>query len=323
MSVFYSDSTVTLHRGDALEVLRGLPDGSVDCVVTSPPYYGLRDYGSDSQIGLEPTVAEYVDALVDVFSQVYRVLSDRGTLWLNLGDSYAGSNKGRNADGSHSAHVGGLEASNRGAVEGRLDLGAGDLPRKNLLGIPWRVAFGLQDAGWVLRNEIIWEKPNAMPSPVSDRLTVKHESVFLFSKSPEYFFDLDPIKVPVSSSPRALSFARASKEAQHPSGSGLQHRQNRVSGVSEFRNPGDVWKIPTSGFSGAHFATFPLDLPLRCISAGCVPSGVVLDPFSGSGTTGLAAAQLGCRYIGIDVNEEYLELSLQTRLSQPALVEVV
>ena len=323
MSLYYQDDQTVLHHGDAASVLATLPDGSADCIVTSPPYFGLRDYGVDGQIGAEASPAEFVAAMAAVFREARRVLADDGTLWLNLGDSYSSGARTSYADtGKASGRIGTTRQPS-------------SLPGKNLLGIPWRVAFALQDDGWILRNDIIWAKPNAMPESVTDRLSGRHEHLFMLSKSPRYWFDLDPIREPVvTERAQALSWARDSKEADVPGQSMRQHRSTReaytgtnvrVTGERHRskhdlgRNPGDVWAVPTQPFAEAHFATMPPALAERCILAGCKPHGTVLDPFSGSGTTGYAAAKHGHRYIGIDLNAEYLDLSLRTRLAQPAL----
>lgn len=329
--VHYTDDMLTLLVGDAAAALATLPPRSVGCVVTSPPYYGLRDYGGHpDQIGLEASPAEYVAALGRVFAEVHRVLADDGTLWLNLGDSYATRAKG----------TGGADAS---TLDGRLDLKRparwgfpADRPDKNLLGIPWRVAFALQDAGWYLRNAVVWHKPNAMPESVRDRLATRHETIFLLTKSPRYWFDLDPIREPLAR-PEALDEGivfgglnggegkvggSARRGGGHRSvygnvppghrqpkngGPGPHHRDSHSRG----RNPGDVWSIPTTPFAEAHFATFPIRLPLRCIQAGCRPGGTVLDPFAGAGTTLLAAQQLGHPAIGVDVNADYAAMALR------------
>ena len=318
MTTYYQDAHVTLHHGDALGVLTDLPDRSVDCIVTSPPYFGLRDYGVDGQIGAEPSPGEFVAALVAVFREARRVLADDGTLWLNLGDSYvhkkASGPQGR--DGERATRT--FTADAAGGWSG--------LPDKNLLGIPWRVALALQDDGWTLRNEIIWHKPNAMPESVADRLSNRHEHLFLLTKQPRYWFDLDPIREPRSE----VSIKRATP---HRSPAGKAAREGlpyagiaspQTLALSQMmhdggRNPGDVWTIATQPFTEAHFATMPPTLAERCIQAGCKPGGTVLDPFSGSGTTGLAAARHGRRYVGIDLNADYLDLSLRTRLAQPSL----
>lgn len=326
MTVYFSDDSVTLHHGDALDVLCTLPDGSVDCCVTSPPYYGLRDYGSEGQYGLEASPAEYVETMRAVFTEVRRVLAADGTLWLNLGDSFVstGGSGGRMASNLGTQVLDRPEARDPAKL-GRWNKDWGGLANKNLLGIPWRVAFALQDDGWILRNDIIWAKPNAMPESVTDRLSTKHEHVFLFAKSARYAFNLDAIR---ESHTTADRFAhRAPNLAPRkwlPANDGAVANNNRSGGdgvgFSEAgKNPGDVWSIPTAPFAAAHFAVMPQALAARCISAGCKDGGTVLDTFSGSGTTGLAAARLGRRYVGIDLSSDYLDLSIKTRLAQPGL----
>lgn len=275
MSVYYSDPSVTLHHGDALDVARTLPDESVDCIITSPPYYRLRDYGENGQYGREATPMQYVGRLADLFGELWSVLDDGGVLWLNLGDTY-------------------------------------DQDR-NLLGVPWMVASRLQHDGWTLRNDVIWSKPNAMPEAVTDRLSNRHEHLFLLTKGRNYWFDLDPIRVQYSGDRAPSRRARTGRVNKENSATGAW------SGEHVGRNPGDVWEVPTQPFPGAHFATMPVRLAERCIQSGCPPHGLVLDPFSGSGTTGLAAARHGRRYIGIDLNADYLDLSLRTRLAEPGL----
>ena len=304
---YYSDESVTLYHGDSLAVLRELPDQSVDCCVTSPPYFGLRDYGSEGQYGLEASPAEYVETMRALFSEVRRVLTDDGTLWLNLGDTYY-SGKG--------AAVGPdkKQPARRGYVRPVDKSGADWAKPKSLLGIPWRVAFALQDDGWILRNEIIWSKPNAMPESVTDRLSSRHEHLFMLTKSRRYWFDLDPIREPHVSEPgREGSNYMRGQKAMRPVG------PNSGAYSEGGRNPGDVWSIATQPFPGAHFAVMPPELARRAVVAGCKPGGVVLDPFSGSGTTGLVAQQNGRRYVGIDLSAEYLDLSLRTRLQQGVL----
>lgn len=299
MTHYYQDEHVTLHHGDAHDVLQRLVPASVDCIITSPPYFGLRDYGVDGQIGAESSPGEYVARMVDLFREARRVLADDGTLWLNLGDSYA--------SGSRTAYA---------------------LPGKNLLGIPWRVAFALQDDGWILRNDIIWSKPNAMPESVTDRLSNRHEHLFMLAKSRRYWFDLDAVREPhEEKSLYQQEVARRRPHASGKSGAQIVPGQAAQSGMAAGgrelnplgRNPGDVWTIATQPFPGAHFAVMPPALAERCVQAGCKPGGTVLDPFSGSGTTGMAAAKHGRRYVGIDLNADYLDLSLQTRLQQPGL----
>lgn len=288
----YADESVTLWHGDCLDVMRGLPAGSVDCCVTSPPYFGLRDYGVEGQYGAESSPAEFVERLRVLFGEVRRVLANDGTFWLNLGDSYAS--------------------------------------RKNLLGTPWRVAFALQDDGWILRNDIIWAKPNAMPESVTDRLSTRHEHLFMLTKSRTYWFDLDAVREPhEAKSLYQQDVARRRPHAVGKSGTQVVPGSAAQSGFAagsrdlnpKGANPGDVWTLPTQPFAAAHFAVMPLALAERCVLAGCRPGGTVLDPFSGSGTTGLAATRHGRRYVGVDLNADYLDLSLRTRLAQTALLD--
>lgn len=313
MTPYYTDETITLHRGNSLEVLANLDPGSVDCIVTSPPYFGLRDYGVEGQHGSEKSPAEYVETMRATFAEARRVLADDGTLWLNLGDSYY---SGRGNPGPNSADE--RQVARRGWARA-VDRPGQEWGRpKSLLGIPWRVALALQEDGWILRNDIIWAKPNAMPESVTDRLSNRHEHLFMFSKSKRYWFDLDPIREPLLH-PDAVGSGIKFGGAKAAGYGNPTYSGNEYEGNGKGRNPGDVWTIPTAPFPGAHFATFPIELPRRCIQAGCKPGGTVLDPYSGSGTTGLAAGQLGRRYVGIDLNQEYLDLSLRTRLAQGTL----
>lgn len=326
---YYSDESVTLWHGDALTVLREMPEASVDCVVTSPPYFGLRDYGVEGQQGAEASPAEYVAGMVAVFAEVRRVLAADGTCWLNLGDSYTGSwgAQGRTGELSERSVISAQQIANAQRKASRTgSRRPGEPPEKNLRGIPWRVAFALQDDGWWLRNDIIWAKPNGMPESIADRLSTKHEHVFLLTKSARYWFDLDAIKVP---STGQLPGNTPAGMARYGASAGSASDGRRFGGnasstlleVHETRNPGDVWTLPTQPFADAHFAVMPAALAERCVLAGCKPGGVVLDPYSGSGTTGLAATKHGRRYVGIDLNAEYLQLSLRTRLAQTALIE--
>lgn len=264
---YFADDQIRLYLGDSLEVLRGLPSASVDCCVTSPPYFGLRDYGVEGQYGLESSPAEYVEMMRTLFAEVRRVLADDGTLWLNMGDSYT------NKTNAAASLTGGR--ARVAAIPGRIDT-TKFAPYKSQLGIPWRVALALIDDGWALRNEIVWHKPNGTPESVTDRFTRRHEHVFLFAKSRAYWFDGQP-------------------------------------------NAGDVWYQPIEQFPEAHFATMPVGLASQCVVAGCPPEGTVLDPFSGSGTTGLAATKHGRKYVGIDLSQDYLDLSLRTRFAEPGL----
>jgi DNA modification methylase len=318
-SPYYLDNSITLYQGDALIISSHLADESVNCIVTSPPYFGLRDYGTDGQYGLEASPAEYAETMRELFAELRRVLAHDGTLWLNIGDSYSGGNRGVYDPVGHLTD---------GVPMARPVTG---VPGKNLLGIPWRVAFALQDDGWILRNAIIWNKPNAMPESVTDRLGCRYEHVFLFSKSRRYWFDLDPIREACSTlDPADISYRANGKSDRrrksHAAPPGQRAQTNmlptgtRHTATAEMgRNPGDVWTIPTQPFAAAHFAVMPQHLAQRCILAGCKPGGTVLDPFSGSGTTGLAAQRTGRRYTGIDINAEYLDLSLRTRLHNGTL----
>ena len=340
----YQDESVTLWHGDSLAVLREYASATVNCCVTSPPYFGLRDYGVDGQMGAESSPAEYVEGMRALFAQVRRVLADDGTFWLNLGDSY-NANPGQR---KVTDKAGPKQTSKRGST-GAPSRSVDGLAAKNLIGIPWRVAFALQDDGWILRNAVVWNKPNAMPESVTDRLSTRYEMFFMFSKSARYWFDLDPIREPVAypqivqerSEPISADptiyppgmtpqsgRARTGKRRTYGKGHGFdairpqtgRYTDPTHSQISEGgRNPGDVWNIPTQPFSAAHFAVMPSALAGRAIQAGCKPGGTVLDPFSGSGTTGLAAARHGRKYVGIDLNANYLDLSLNTRLAQPGL----
>lgn len=300
--------------GDALEKLTEIPTASVNCCVTSPPYFGLRDYGVTGQIGLEPTPDEYVGKLVEVFREVRRVLRDDGTLWLNLGDSYAGSGKGRRADGTH--QEGGKQGSNKGTILGLLvKTKSLDCKPKDLIGIPWRVAFALQADGWYLRQDIIWHKPNPMPESVKDRCTKSHEYLFLLSKSEKYYFDADAVKEDAvgGSKGAAASFKRTNSkrgDSMCPHSPTPTHRANRedIRYDGETRNRRSVWTIATRPYKEAHFAVFPPALVEPCIMAGCPAGGVVLDPFAGSGTTLQVAIDNGRDAIGIELNPSYIHL---------------
>ena len=342
--------TCTILEGDCRELLKTLPDASVNCCVTSPPYWGLRDYGVDGQIGLEQTPEAYVAELVAVFREVKRVLRDDGTLWLNLGDSYA-SGKGTcyNPGGGESSlgkerKGAGAHPLNRG---NKSDLTAQGLKPKDLVGIPWRVAFALQADGWYLRQDIIWHKPNPMPESVTDRCTKSHEYIFLLSKSAKYYYDHEAIKEPsteanwqsrlerasVKSTPTELHAGirvregRGGKNAFRGQGSnrdtetGPANREGRDMkdiGIGETRNRRSVWTVCTQPYKEAHFATFPPALITPMILAGCPVDGTVLDPFGGSGTTGEVAESLGRNSILCELNPSYIELQ-KRRTAQTGL----
>lgn len=314
----------TILVGDCREILKKLPDKSVDCCVTSPPYFGLRSYNMDDQIGLENTYQEYVKEMVDVFAEVHRVLKDEGTLWLNLGDSYSGSGMG-SANYPESV-IGTKQEGNKGSatVKGRGGMTYG-LQRKNLLGIPWRVAFALQDFSYILRQDIIWAKPTSLPEPVKDRCVKSHEYIFLFSKQPKYHFDHKAIQEPCKY-PGYLGILRsktASDDSLVPQHTPTIARQkeagvNSRTAGSDMRNKRSVWSVCPSQYSGAHFAVFPPELIRPCIKAGCPKGGTVLDPFAGSGTTGQVAIEEGCKSILIELNPDYVEL-IKQRVSQSFL----
>lgn len=286
-----------IKLGDCLTSLKTMADQSVNCCVTSPPYFGLRNYGVDGQMGLEATPEEFVSALVVVLREVRRVLSDDGTLWLNLGDTYA--NDGKWGGSSGGKHPKGLHGDT-GVGRSKKTTG---LPEKNLIGIPWRVAFALQADGWILRQDIIWQKPNAMPESVGDRCTKSHEYVFLLSKSPKYFFDSAAIKEDAVKGAAGSSFNKG-KTAEHQMG-----RSSSAERVEDGkRNRRSVWAVPTTPYKEAHFATFPPGLIEPCILAGCPIGGTVLDPFGGSGTTAGVSVAHGRKAILCELNPEYAAL---------------
>lgn len=318
MNAYYRDEQVTLLLGDAIEQLATLPDGSVDCIVTSPPYYGLRDYGTPGQYGLEATPAAYVETMRTVFSEARRVLADDGTLWLNLGDSYAypPGSAGRQGNGQRNGRTFTAEARP----------GTREVPPKNLLMIPARVAIALQDDGWILRSEIVWAKRNLMPEAVTDRPTRAHEQVYLLTKRPQYHYDADAIREESSAAQEAHNQRYARQYEAHTVRAADTGQPGNVNSVGIHSRPGKggrnartVWTISQTPNPQAHFATFPIELPIRCIKAGCKTGGAVLDVFSGSGTTGAAALKLGRKYIGIDLNPAYHDLAIETRFAQGVL----
>jgi DNA modification methylase len=296
---------IQILQGDALATLRTLPDQSINCCVTSPPYWGLRDYGVRGQLGLEATPEEYVVHIVEVFREVRRVLRDDGTLWCNLGDSYAASTKG---SGGHNPKQDSNAGSWHDARRWRIP---GGLKPKDLVGIPWRVAFALQADGWYLRSDIIWHKPNPMPESVTDRPTKAHEYLFLLAKSARYYYDADAIAEPATcfgrqhttgvQPPKEIALQR---DGTHGIGGDLSINYERTT-----RNRRTVWTVATKPFKGAHFAAFPPKLIEPCILAGCPKGGTVLDPFAGAGTTGLVSKQHGRRFIGIELNPQYAAMA--------------
>ena len=290
--------------GNAIEVLKEFPDCSVDCCITSPPYLGLRDYGVNGQIGLENSVEAYINRLIDIFREVRRVLKNDGTLWLNIGDSYASNNS---------------EYSN--------------CKQKDLIGIPWLLAFALRNDGWYLRQDIIWEKPNAMPESVRDRCTKSHEYIFLFSKRTKYYFDYEAIKEPAvgfnnippagskgtfkpnsrlrKGNSRTFRGGGAYTKGQSFNNSAEITRESHGNNesITGLRNKRSVWTVATQGYKEAHFATFPEKLIEPCVIAGSREGGIILDPFMGSGTTAVVAKRHNRGFIGIELNPEYAEMA--------------
>ncbi len=372
---YYQNDLVTIYHGSCIDVLKQLPDEHVNCCVTSPPYWGLRDYGTseweggdenckhidddalnerlrqkksmiacgeridgstrtrvhdeqigktvkykdfcrkcgatriDKQLGLEPTPEEYTQKMVDIFNEVHRVLKKDGTLWLNLGDSYASSPKG-NKEPS------GLQSVNYGIgknvpMKKNIDWSVTGLKMKDLCGIPWRVAFALQKEGWYLRQDIIWSKPNPMPESVTDRCTKAHEYIFLLSKSKKYYYDADAIKEEATDKK-----SRPPKENHWEGQEKHDTKAGFLNGTPAYntRNKRSVWTVSPKPFSEAHFAVYPPELITPCILAGCPPDGIVFDPFSGAFTTSLVASQLHRKSIGIELNEEYIKMAIDKRL---------
>jgi DNA modification methylase len=339
--------SVSILIGDCREKLRELPDTSVHCCVTSPPYFGLRDYGVDGQMGLEPTPDEFVAGMVEVFREVRRVLRDDGTLWLNIGDSYSAKAGQRKA-----TDKAGLKQQSNVASTGAPSRCVEELGGKQLIGVPWRLAFALQADGWTLRQDIIWSKPNPMPESVRDRCTKAHEYLFMLSKSPRYFYDAEAIRNPPSDAmlqqvrdgyegsdtkdysaggaqsasgtkARIITNARAKVDKQRGHGrrhAGFNDRWDAMGRAEQLAlgsNKRSVWEVATQPFSEAHFATYPPALIEPCILAGCPKGGTVLDPFGGAGTTGLVADRLGRNAILIELNPEYAEIA-ERRLNADA-----
>ena len=290
--------------GNATDTLQTLDVGSVRTCVTSPPYWGLRDYGNDDQLGLEATPSEFVENLCKVFDEVWRVLADDGTLWVNLGDSYAGASLSRASNNGRAGY-----GNPREGTFSRLGDG---LKPKELVGVPWRFAFAMQDRGWYLRQDIIWAKPNPMPESVTDRCTKSHEYIFLLTKNPRYYFDSEAIREPLAES----SLGRLAQDVDSQTGSARANGGAKTNGNMKAlgdpeagRNKRSVWNVGVASFKDAHFAVYPPALIEPCIKAGSAEGDTVLDPFSGSGTTGEVALKLGRNYVGCELNPDYARLS--------------
>lgn len=336
--------------GDCRDVMRAMIDDGVQvqCIVTSPPYWGLRDYGVSGQLGLEPTIQEFIANMAEVFELCRQLLADDGTLWLNMGDCYAtgaGSVNTSPGGGTQGERWSGIRGTDKIAARGPMTqpnrMPQDGLKPKDLVGQPWRLAFAMQDAGWYLRSDIIWHKPNPMPESVRDRPTKSHEYLFLMAKSERYYFDQEAIKEPAcwGITPTGVGFGHGSDSENRQrarvkapdgweSGSGTHgtiHRQGREKGkaslidVPTTRNKRTVWTVPTQGYADAHFATFPEALIEPCILAGSRPGDVVFDPFMGSGTTARVAQRLGRNWLGAELNPEYLSLQVE-RTRQKGLV---
>lgn len=313
-SIAFQDNGATIWQGDCREVLRGLEESSVHCVVTSPPYWGLRDYGADGQLGLEETPADHVANMVEVFREVRRVLREDGTLWLNYGDGYANSSS--DATKTFRNPEFNKNRPSRAATKTPPRAIPPGLKPKDLCGIPWRVAFALQEDGWWLRQDIIWHKPNPMPESCTDRCTKAHEYIFLLAKSPRYYYNAEAIK---EAAAKAGVIPGGGKKTDAGRNDGDRDgRSMCTEPVRATRNRRSVWTIATAPYPGAHFATFPPDLVRPCIMAGCPDGGTVLDPFTGSGTVAEVARANGCKFVGAELNAEYIELA-KKRLQQRGL----
>ena len=289
---------INFLQGDVFDKLKELDNNSIDCVVTSPPYWGLRDYGVPGQLGLEPTYQEHIQNIVELFRAMKPKLKDSATVWLNYGDSYAGTVNGTKAKD--------IKNDDRGFVDKPFGTIQGSLKPKDLVMIPNRIAIALQDDGWWIRSEIIWHKPNPMPESTKDRPTSAHEKIWLITKNKKYYYDADAIREPCTTFDSNIRDRDTTKLNNTPG-------RTRMAGLKKnnytFKNKRNVWTISTKPFKDAHFATFPKDLIEPCIKAGCPENGIVLDPFGGSGTTGIVAQSLNRKSIMIELNPEYIKIA--------------
>jgi DNA modification methylase len=309
--------TIRILQGDVRERLAELPSDSFDCIVTSPPYWGLRDYGVRGQIGLEPTLTEYLDTMVDVCRDLRRVLEPSGTFWLNVGDSYAASGRGGGGGSFQDRDVG----TKITTANSRRMAAVGFKP-KDLCMVPNRLAIRLQEDGWYVRSEIIWHKPNPMPESVTDRPTSSHEKIWLLTKAERYWYDADAVREPYNeASVGRYAYAlqgTAPTSNQMDGDTARREREKAIRPPNPLgRNLRNVWSITTESFKEAHFATFPPELAERCIKAGCPVGGHVLDPFGGAGTTGLVADRLGRDATLIELNPNYVSL-IKNRIADDA-----
>lgn len=294
--------TNKIYNENCLSLASRMPDNFIDCVITSPPYYGLRDYGTDGQFGLEETPEKFVENLVNLFREVRRTMKDTGTLWLNLGDSYNGNSTNRT--GQNGYNDGRENRSERFSVGG-----INGLKPKDLIGIPWMVAFALRADGWYLRQDIIWHKPNPMPESVTDRCTKAHEYIFLLSKSQKYFYDIEPIREPIKDNCDGSIRAIARTASGALGGENKHNIEERIYNEIKGANKRSVWSVTTKPFKEAHFATFPEDLIEPCVLAGCPKGGLIYDPFGGAGTTAKVAVKHGRNYILSEINPDYIKIA--------------
>lgn len=299
---------------DCLTGLRELDSESVDCCITSPPYWGLRDYGVDGQLGLENIPEQYVDNIVEIFSEVKRTLKKEGTLWLNLGDSYY-NYRGKN-DFAIPQTISKHDGHKMNNACGKRNIKQDNLKGKDLVGIPWMVAFALRADGWYLRQDIIWNKPNPMPESVTDRCMKSHEYIFLLSKSPKYYYDQKSIMEETVTQDNNIRDRETTRLNNTPG-------RTRMNGLTqnnyEFRNKRSVWTVNTKPYSEAHFATFPQNLIKDCVKAGCPKGGIILDPFMGAGTTAVVARKLDRNYIGFELNNDYIKIANKRLLNEIGL----